>query len=174
MWFSRIGRIAVMCAGLAILGVASPAGAQAPPPPVAVVPPPPPGAVPPPSPEGADIAACLCLRQSVDALGADMNARRGAYEASVSEVGALDAQLQSARTRLDVNNPQAVAQFRQLLERRDAAFRRSNGADVAAYSGAVERHNARVNEFNARCADRPRNPVLVTQVQATLTCPPPY
>lgn len=164
MWFSKIGRIAVMCAGLAVFGVASPAGAQAPPP-VAVVPPP--------SPEGADIAACLCLRQAVDALGADMTARRSAYDASVSEVAALDVQLQSERARLDVNNPQAVAQFRQLLERRDAAFRRSSGADAAAYSAIVARYNTRVNEFNARCADRPTNPALLTQVQATLTCPPP-
>ena len=30
-----------------------------------------------------------------------------------------------------------------------------------------------MSEYNARCADRPRNPVLLNQVQATLVCPPP-
>ena len=40
-------------------------------------------------------------------------------------------------------------------------------------SDVVARYNARVSEFNARCADRPRNPVLVASVQAALSCPPP-
>lgn len=160
MWCLKLGRIAVMCACVAALAAAAPAGAQAPPPPA--------------SPEAAEIAACLCLRQAVDALGADMTARQSAYNASRDEVAALDAQLQSARASLNVDDPRAVAQFRQLLERRDAAFRRSSGATMGEYSSVVERYNARTNEYNARCANRPRNPVLVSQVQATLACPPPY
>ena len=98
--------------------------------------------------------------------------RRGAYEASRQEVANLDAQLQSARATLNVDNPEAVAQFRQLLERRDAAFRQSSGTLFIGYSNAVQVYNDRVSEFNARCADRPRNPVLLNQVQATLVCPP--
>ncbi len=126
----------------------------------------------PPASESADIAACLCLQRSVDTLGAAMTDRQRAYDASRQEVAALDAQLQSARMSLNVDNPEAVAQFRQLLERRDAAFRQSSGPLFSQYSNAVALYNERIGEFNARCANRPRNPVLLSQVQATLVCPP--
>lgn len=156
---SRLRLTAVLYAGVAALAAAVPAEAQAPPPP--------------PSPEASEIAACLCLRQAVDGLGAEMSAKQRAYDSSQSELAGLDAQLRSARATLNVDNPQAVAQFRQLLERRDAAFRQSSGPATADLAGIVERYNARSNEYNARCANRPRNPVLLGQVQATLICPPP-
>jgi hypothetical protein len=126
------------------------------------------------SPEAADIAACLCLQRAFDALGAARTDRERAYEASRREVADLDAQLQSARMSLNVDNPEAVAQFRQLLDRRDAAYRNSSGPVFSQYQSAVGLYNERVNEYNARCTDRPRNPILLNQVQATLVCPPPY
>lgn len=129
---------------------------------------------PPPSPEASEIAACLCLQQDMDALHAEMNSRQQAYVASQSELATLDAQLQSERARMDVNNPQSVAQFRQLLERRDAIFRRSSGIASGELHQATDGYNARVNEYNARCANRPRNPDLLRAVQATLVCPRRY
>jgi hypothetical protein len=128
--------------------------------------------VPPPSSEAADIAACLCLQRAIPALEAAMTQRGAAFEASRQEVANLDAQLQSGRATINVDSPDAVAQFRQLLERRDAAFRNSSGPAFTQYSSAVALYNDRVNEFNARCAGRPRNPALLNQVQATLVCPP--
>jgi uncharacterized protein (DUF885 family) len=127
----------------------------------------------PPSSEAANIAACLCLQRSLDAAGAARVDRERAYEASRQEVAGLDAQLQSARATLNVDNPQAVAQFRQLLERRDAVFRQSSGPLFNQFSSAVAVYNQRIGEFNARCANRPTNPVLLAQVQATLVCPGP-
>ena len=124
------------------------------------------------SPEAADIAYCLCLQRAVDATGAAMTAQQGAYDASRREVTDLDAQLQSARMGLNVDNPEAVAQFRQLLDRRDAAYRHSSGTLFTQYQNTVALYNNRVNDYNARCADRPRNPILLSQVQATLICPP--
>ena len=100
-----------------------------------------------------------------------MTARQAAYQASLNELAALNNQLQSARATLNVDNPEAVAQFREMLERRDAAFRQSNGPAAADLTGAIERYNGGWAEYNARCADRPRNPVLLAQVQASLTCP---
>jgi hypothetical protein len=125
----------------------------------------------PPSPEAADVAACLCLKQAVDASGAAMAERERGYEASRREVSDLDAQLQNGRMNVNVDNPNAVAQFRQLLDQRDAAYRRSSGALFTQYQNAVALYNERVSEYNARCADRPRNPLLLNQVQATLVCP---
>ena len=130
--------------------------------------------MPPRSPETDEIAACLCLRQSVDALSLDMAGRQQAHAAAQNELAQIDAQMQGERARMDVNNPQSVAQFRQLLERRDAVFRRSTSLATGELHGITERYNARVGEYNARCAERPRNPDLLRAVQATLVCPPPY
>jgi len=139
------------------LAAASPAAAQAPPA----------------SPE-AELAACLCLGQAVGALGADMEAQQHAYSAVGDELTRLDAQLQGERGGMDVNNPETVARFRQLLEQRDAAFRRSTALASGELNVATERYNARVNEYNASCANRPRDPRMLERVQATLSCPPPY
>jgi hypothetical protein len=187
-------RAAVLWAGVAAFAVVSPAAAQAPgyPPPPSYPPPPgypPPPSYPPPpqapvypapppvapgSPQAAEIAHCLCLQQAVSALNADMIAKQRAYDAVRDELARLDSQLQSARASMDVNNPQSVAQFRELLERRDAAFKRSTGLVTGDLSSATARYNARTNEYNSRCANQPRDPALLSQVQATLTCPPLY
>lgn len=172
MRLSRRYRAAVVCAGLALLVAGAAAVAQAPPPayplpPAVVVP------VPPASPEAAEIAACLCLQQSMNALGADMAARQRSYDELRAELTRLDVQLEQERSGLDVNNPASVARFRQLLQQRDGVFRRSTGPIAADLSSVVERYNARANEYNARCANRPRDPRLLAGVQASLICPPP-
>ena len=123
-WF-RIRPTAVICAGFAALMAGPAAEAQAPvplyPAPVAVAPPPAFMPVPGMPPEGGEIAACLCLRQSMDALGADMSARQRSYDEIRGELTRLDAQMERERGGLDVNNPQSVARFRQLLQQRDRA-----------------------------------------------------
>jgi hypothetical protein len=177
---TRYRAVALLWAGIAAIAAASPAAAQAPgypPPPPGYPPPPPYRAVPAPAPasgEAGEIAACLCLGQAVSALHADMDAKQRAYDAVRDELARLDSQLQSARAGMDVNNPQAVAQFRQLLEQRDSAFKRSTGLVTGDLSSATARYNARVNDYNSRCANRPRNPDLLNQAQARLSCPPLY
>jgi hypothetical protein len=165
-------RAAVLWAGVASVAVAAPAVAQAPlypsPPPLSAAP------APPPSPEAAEIAACLCLGQAVAALSADMTAKQRSYDSVQDELTRLDVQLESARARIDVDDPQAVARFRQVLEQRDAAFRRSTNLVTGDLSSAIERYNSRVGEYNSRCANRPRNSELLGRVQATLSCPPLY
>ncbi len=110
----------------------------------------------------------------MNALNEDMARRQAEYHANRDELARLDAELEGARAGLDVNNPEAVAQFRALLARRDAAFRRGTSLATGTLSSVTERYNARVNEYNARCARRPRDPVLLQSVESTLTCPPGY
>jgi hypothetical protein len=164
--------MAAICAAIAAVGMGPMAMAQVP---VPVYPAPPVPAAPasPEAPEAAEIAHCLCLRQAVDALGAQMSGGRQSYDQSLAELSRLDAQLERERASIDVNNPASIAHFRQLLQERDALYRRSSGPMVTDLSSVVARYNTRVNEYNARCADKPRNSVLVGSVQATLTCPPP-
>ena len=124
-----------------------------------------------PVPVGPD---CVCLRVAVDALGADLAVKRQAYDGMQGEIGQIDNQLQSERSGMDVNNPEAIARFRQLLERRDALFRQSSGPVFGELSAATDRYGARVQEYNARCAGRPMDPALLAQAQARGACPPPY
>jgi hypothetical protein len=126
----------------------------------------------PPPPEVAEITACLCLQQAVSAFSATMNAKKQALDAVTRQLADLDSQLARERSTLDVNNPDAVARYKALLERRDAAYRQSIGPVHADATQSTARYNAQVSEYNARCANRPFNSAIVAQMQVNLACPP--
>jgi|SRR5215472_17738587 len=109
-------------------------------------------------PPGPDVA-CLCLKQTVDDTHTDMTAKQGELQAAQAQLGQLDNQLAGLRAQVDVNNPQAVAQFRQLLAQRDTAFKQSNGELIAATQVATGRYNQAVAEYNGQCAGRPLPPL---------------
>src|SRR3984893_9352035 len=123
-------------------------------------------------PEAAEITACLCLQQAVSAFSADMKAKTQALDTVPRQLADLGSQLARERSTLDVNNPDAVARYKALLERRDAAYRQSIGPVHADATQATARYNARVKDYNARCANRPFSSALVPGVQGQLTCPP--
>ena len=158
-------RPTILGAGLATL-LAATVRAQVPP--VAA-----PAPVPAPPPEPAEISACLCLQQSVATLSAEMSQRTQGLAAINRQLSDLDAELARARANLNVNDPDAVARYKALLERRDGAYRQSIGPVHADATQATARYNQRVNEYNARCANRPFNSALVADIQAHLACPPP-
>jgi hypothetical protein len=160
MGASRAGWGRILIAAACAAAMARAASAQVPPPP--------------PSPEAADIASCLCLKRDVDALNAESTASRREYDDLQAELGRVDAQLEAERSRMDVNNPESVSRFRQLLARRDDLFRRSTTEVAAHATSSADRYNSRVNEYNSRCANRPRDPRLLAQVEATLVCPPAH
>ena len=152
-----IGWTRGMALGLGLLAVLAPGAARA--------------QVPLP-PEMAEIAACLCLPQAVSTLSADMTAKKQALDTVTGQLSDLDAQLARERSAINVNNPDAVARYKALLERRDAAYRQSIGPVHADATQATARYNARVSEYNARCANRPFNSAIVAQMQVNLVCPP--
>lgn len=121
----------------------------------------------------AEIAACVCLRRAVDALSAEMTAKQQGLADLRAELERATAQLEAARDRMDVNDPQAGAHFREMLAHRDALFRRANGDAVTDAGSAVERFNRRSAEYNSRCANRPMDPGLLERAQANVNCPAP-
>jgi hypothetical protein len=125
----------------------------------------------PPSTEADAIAQCLCLHRDLGELSATMAAKRRVYDQLQAELGQTDARLQHERATIDVNNPDAVAQFSQELAMRDALFRRANGPAATELSAAVARYNAAVSQYNTQCANRPRDAVILSQVEAHLVCP---
>jgi hypothetical protein len=112
---------------------------------------------------------CLCLKQAVDDTHTDMAAKQSELAAAQNQVGQLDAQLAAARARENVTDPQSVAQFRQLLAQRDAAFRQSNGELITATQAATARYNQAVANYNNQCAGRPLPP----PPPGPLSCPVP-
>ena len=124
------------------------------------------------SPEATEIASCLCLQQAVSTLSAEMNSKKQALDTVTRQLADLDAQLARDRSAIDVNNPDSVARYKALLERRDAAYRQSIGPVHADATQSTARYNARVSEYNAHCANRPFNSAVVTQMQVNLVCPP--
>jgi len=123
-------------------------------------------------PEISEITTCLCMSQAASALSADMNAKTQALDAANRQVADLNAQLARERSTINVNNPDAVANFKALLERRDAVYHQSVGPLFNDSAQATARYNAQISEYNARCANRPFNSALVAQLQPTLRCPP--
>jgi len=121
--------------------------------------------------EPAEINACVCMQLASGTLAADKDAKSQALAAANQQLADLNAQLASARSGIDVNNPDAVARFKALLERRDAAFGQIGPAQSAA-AAAVARYNASVGEYNQRCAGRPFASDLVAQIQAHPNCAP--
>ena len=123
-------------------------------------------------PEVAEINACFCLQQALPTLSAEMNAKKQALDALDRQLADLNAQLERERATINVDNPDAVARYKALLERRDAAYRQSAGPVHADATRATARYNSRVNEYNARCLNRPFSPVLSTVMPPNLMCPP--
>jgi len=121
--------------------------------------------------EAAEINACVCLQLASGVLAADKDAKSQTLTANNQQLADLDAQLASARSRIDVNNAESVARYKALLERRDAAYGQISPAQSAA-AAAVARYNASVGEYNQRCAGRPFNSELVAQIQGHPNCPP--
>ena len=72
--------------------------------------------------EPAEINACVCMQLASGALAADKDAKSQALAAASQQLADLNAQLASARSGIDVNNPEAVARFKALLQRRDEAY----------------------------------------------------
>jgi hypothetical protein len=101
-----------------------------------------------------------------------MSAKNQALDAVTRHLADLDSQLAHEKPQVNVHNPDAVARYKALLEQRDAAYRQSVGQVHADATQATARYNARVNEYNARCANRPFNSALVAAAQANLVCPP--
>jgi len=116
--------------------------------------------MPPPAPG----AACWCLKQTVDASNADMTAKSAALAQARAALDQLDQQLAGMRASVDVNNPQAVAQFKQLLEQRDAAAKAAGGPALADSQAATERYNSTVAAYNAQCGGRPLPPPPPTPI----------
>jgi hypothetical protein len=126
----------------------------------------------PPPAEAERMHACVCLEQAMQATRATMTAKTHALAAVRANLADLDAQVERAREQVNVNDPQSIARFKALLERRDAVSQRATGPIVRDAQTSVARYNAEVARYNEECANRPYDPALEAQIRANLSCPP--
>ena len=122
--------------------------------------------------EPAQIRTCLCLQQSLSHQASDLATRRQDYEAQRRQVDGLNAEVESQRPTVQVNDASSVAAFRQLLERRDAAQQNFANTVEPQYAALVEAYNQRVAAFNQTCGNSAYDPNVLARVQQSLACPP--
>jgi hypothetical protein len=107
----------------------------------------------------------------VSTLAQDVMARNRDYEQKRKTLEDLDAEVAAKRSRVDVNNAEDVAAFRDLLARRDAAADEFATKTSPDYSAMVDRYNGRVSAFNGQCSGKTYDPAALASVRAALACP---
>lgn len=121
--------------------------------------------------EAPEIHDCLCMERSISTLSHQMTAKQQALDAVRHRLAALDAQLQREYPKVQVNDSASVQHYKVLLARRDAVYQRSMGAVYSEAAEAAARYNARVKEYNERCAGQQFNSELMEEAKANLSCP---
>jgi uncharacterized protein YukE len=119
------------------------------------------------------IRDCLCQEQSMADFNTEMLNQRKAYDDQRQLFQQLDQDVQTARPRLDVNDPNAVDAFKRLLDRRDAAQQAFSGDVTRNYADAVTRYNQAVTSYNASCAGKTYDADQLAAVRRNLSCPKP-
>ncbi len=111
------------------------------------------------------------MEQSVAALNAQVQAQSRAYEDKRQAFQALDNQVQTSRSQVNVNNQSDVDSFKRLLEKRDEAADALAGPATSNYAEAVARYNEAVASYNGQCAGKAYDPDQLAQVKSSLNCP---
>jgi hypothetical protein len=120
-----------------------------------------------------EVKACACKEQLVSSLNTEVMSQSSAYEAKRQAFEALDKQVQTARSLVNVRNPAEIDNFKQLLTRRDAAADALADAANRSYAAAVQRYNEAVSDYNASCANKAFDPELMAELKRTLSCAKP-
>lgn len=117
------------------------------------------------------IRSCLCEQQFVLALQDGVASRRQALESSQRSQASLANQVDTRRAQINVYDNAELNAFKQLLQQRDASIAATADA-TKTYDDAAERYNQSVASYNANCAGRSYDEVVLRQIQAApLACP---
>ncbi|HWE76594.1 MAG TPA: hypothetical protein VG328_25745 [Stellaceae bacterium] len=116
------------------------------------------------------IRSCLCEQQFVLDLQDSVAGRRQALESSQRTQASLANQVETRRAAINVYDSRELDAFKQLLQQRDQSIAAT--ADVTKnYDDAADRYNQAVATYNATCAGRSYDQIVLTQAKATLSCP---
>jgi hypothetical protein len=117
------------------------------------------------------IRGCLCQQQAVTRQSAELAQRRQTYEDKKREADALVAEAATRKSQVDINNPDAIAAYSNLLGRRDAAVHAMTDQVTPQYSAFVASYNQRVTQYNQQCPGQNFDATVLARVQQNLSCP---
>jgi hypothetical protein len=117
------------------------------------------------------IRGCLCQQQAVNRQSAELAQRRQTYEDRKREADALVAEAAARKSQVDINNPDAIAAYSNLLGRRDAAVHAMTDEVTPQYSSFVSSYNQRVTQYNQQCPGQSFDAAVLARVQQNLSCP---
>lgn len=117
-----------------------------------------------------EIAACLCLNQSVQRAEGTVTAARALYEALKKSVADQDAALNAKRPTVDTNDPSAVEAFRLQMEKRDDDQNHVEQDAYPALQSKIAAYNAKVADYSQRCGGRFMDEPVLKSVQKNLVC----
>ena len=117
------------------------------------------------------IAQCLCQNRVVDELKVVLDQQWRVYEEARQRYAALEGQVESIRTTMNVHDREQIEAFQRLLDERDAAEHAFQDQATPAYNAVVQRYNSAVETYNGSCAAAVFDPIVLAQVQHALYCP---
>ena len=118
-----------------------------------------------------EITHCLCQSRMIDELKTSLDQQWRLYEDARQRYAALEKQVDTVRTTMNVHDREAIESFQRLLDERDAARLTFQNEATPTYDAAVERYNSALETYNGSCADAVFDPVVLAEVQRSLYCP---
>ena len=118
------------------------------------------------------IRSCLCEQQYVLSLQDAVSARRQTLDSSQRTQTSLNNQVATRRAAINVYDNTELDGFKKLLQQRDDSIAASASA-ANDYDRVANAYNDAVAAYNASCAGRSYDQVVLQQAQATLACPRP-
>ncbi len=119
-----------------------------------------------------EIAQCLCLEQDIAGLHGEYARVRDQFNASADEARSLAAEVDRARSGVNVDDERSVDSFRRKVIQLQSTEARRDQL-IPSVQGAAGRHNEKVAEFQRRCGGKFYDGALLPQVRASLSCPTP-
>lgn len=117
-----------------------------------------------------EIAACLCLNQSLQKQEGELGATRATYEALRRSIAEQTAALNTKRPSVNVNDPSQVEAFRAEMEKRDDDEARLEQQLYPSLQAQTSAYNARVGDYARQCGGRFMDEPVLKAVQKTLVC----
>jgi hypothetical protein len=119
-----------------------------------------------------DIAACLCLEQSISARAAEMRSLGAVYNEETRQLADMNADIDRRRPLVNVQDQAQIDAFKVILEQRDQALDKYQWSTLPKYQASVARYNEKVDVMVKMCSGHPLDQVALDQVKQKLTCTP--
>lgn len=117
-----------------------------------------------------DIAACLCLEQSIATRAAEMRSLGAIYNDETRQLADMNADIDRKRPLVNVQDQAQIDAFKVILEQRDQALDKYQWSTLPKYQASVARYNEKVDVMVKTCSGHPLDQIALDQVKQKLVC----